>query len=769
MVFSSDYIEFDPNKKDKRWASRLISQFRQGAYHQLYSPKKAKENRDILDSENKMENIKKMFNSPEKLENAGFEFIPISVIEKIKQILIGEKWKEEIKAYVDSQDPSLIRLKNEDKNLLKSKKMIDTAVNDLKFKLGLPPSSINNDDFNGNYDDFASMGFDSMDTMDIENFYSTFYQLDIESDLQKIINHFFEVNGMKDLTYDQCMDLMATKTIAIQQYINKVTGAISIHRLAPESVYRIKGDKNKSNQKSDLAIGYYEIVTVPEFFKRAGNNFDITKDFLYLLQGLQNTPIAYTGVEFSDGTQLGSGQMISYSSLHNYTVQLGYIEHKSIDIKNYKKFENKLGNTKVYEIIDNQQTKEYQKIESACERTYYAWFLVTSNFEQYILDHGLLYHQETEGQEDEYSSFSIKYLQYTGRTLAEIAKPWIVMAQEAFTKFRFLLRDAKKDGRQWNLESLMEVSKKFHGDDGTPTGLLSTIEMFENSANEIYAMPKDKEGRPVPIQGGINFDKPNNFDTKFTSFKSIIEWAIQMIKNEIGINDMREGANPKTNDVYKLEKASLEASSNATMYLDNAFDYIYRNASISILSFTQDIVKFKSSIPYNYLINVIGEEGIKRMESMPKIAIHRQDIYVSSFASYRDRINVLNDTAIAFQKGNIDYATKVLIDQTNDHRKAQKLLVIKEQKALKLKQQEAENAQKNQMELEQFKTQNELLKINTKGQWEVKKAQVQTEGYIRAAQINKEGRENVAGQQKDAKESEQLLDHQLDQQKAFGV
>ena len=69
---------------------------------------------------------------------------------------------------MDSQDPSLIRLKQEDKNLLKSKKLIDATTNDLKFKLGLPPTNIKNEDFNGNYDDFASMGFDEMDTMEIK-------------------------------------------------------------------------------------------------------------------------------------------------------------------------------------------------------------------------------------------------------------------------------------------------------------------------------------------------------------------------------------------------------------------------------------------------------------------------------------------------------------------------------------------------------------------------------------------------------------------------
>lgn len=767
MLFSRDYIEFDPAKKDKKWASRLISEFRAGAYNPLYPKAKAKENRDIIDSEQSMDKIKKMFADPKKMEDAGFEFIPISIIEKIKNILIGEKWKEEIKAYVDSQDPALVKLKKEDKNLLKNKKLIDNTVNRLKAKIGLPPENIGNDDFNGNYTDFEAMGFEQSEQMDIETFFETFYQLDTEIDLQKIINHVFYVNSVEDDTYDFCNDIFSTKSLAIQTFVNKLTGGITVKRLIPENVFRVKGSE-KTNQKTDLAVGFYETVTVPEFLKRAGDDFDFNRDFIHLLQGLNNSPKQYTSITFEDGTKIGEGpNSVTYSTLMTYNVEIGYIEHKSIDCDQYKKFENKLGNTKVYEIDDTIKNKNYQLVSDFRERTYASWFLVVSNIEQYVYNSGLLYHQETEGQEDEIASFSIKYIQFDGKTLAEVAKPWIIIAQEAFTKFRFLLREAKKDGRQWNLESLIEVSKKFFTDDGGPAGLQSTIEMFENSANEIYSMPLDREGQPVPIQGGVNFAKPNELDSKFTSYKSIIEWGLIMIKNDIGINDLREGANPTTNDVYKLEKASLESSSNATMYMNTAFDYIYKNNALSVLSIAMDIIRFKDTLPYKYLLNILGEEGMKRMEALPKISLHRQDIYVSSFASYKDRIKVLQDTEMAFQKGAIDYATKVLIDNTNNHRKAQKLLVIKEQKAIKLKQKEVEQQQKNAMALEKMKTDNQILIINTKGQWEVKKAQVQTEGYVRSAQINAQARSEIQTKKGDDEKAKEIIQHQLEQQDAF--
>jgi len=775
MLLFQDYLQFDPKKKDISWMTRLISQMRLTSYKPLIEIDRARLNRLVVNSEQSMENIYKMFkDSREKLEKEGFAmFGGIAIFEEIKNILTAEKMKAEIKAYVDAKDPALQRLKDEDRNLLKNKKLIDGAVNNIQKSIGLPPKEIGNEQFNGNYADFSAMGFDTSQDMDIETFFETFYQLDTEIDFQKIINHVFASNSVEDYTADFLEDCMAVKCLAIQQYVNKMTGAITFRRLIPENIWRVVGE-TRVNQKSDVAVGYYDYITVSEFLKRAGDNFDFVAQLEWLLYGVNfmNSSLQLTGIIMPDQTILGDRKNVcTYAEVLNYKVSLGYIEFKSFDAVKYKEFQNQLGNTKVYEVNENEaMDKKYLEYADFKERTYSAYFLVTSSFEQYVFTGGLLYHQETEGHEDEYGNFSIKYIKNKGKTIAEVARPWIEVAQEGFAKFRYVLRKSKEDGTDYNLDSLMQVAKAFNNNQGDPATLKATLDMLKESADSIWAYPRDEEGTLIQVNGDLNREKINPFDSKIKSYKEIVDWAVQMIKADLGINALREGATPKTNATAKLEIASEELAQNTTYVdIDNMLDYIYRNSGISTLSFTMDIIRFKDSLPYKYLHEVIGEEGCARLSKLPKISPHRMDIYVTSASNVKERALVYRDTALAFQKGVIDYSTLMLINKVDDPRKAMKLLAIKEQKLLMQKQEEQQQIQQDAIAIQDKKTKDELMIINTRGQWEVKKAQVQTDGYIKAAQINassKMGAKKIEGEQK---MDEQHLEYQQDQRKALGV
>lgn len=770
MLFHQDYLEFNPSKKNRAWMQRVVTNFRNVGYHQIIDPLKAKRGRDILNSQQSLANIEKAFKNPEKMKEAGFEFSRICIMERLKNILISEKMKQEIKAYVDSHDPSLERMKKEDRELLKNKKLIETQVNSLTREIGLPPKKLGNDDFNGNYKDFEHLGLDSNDSSDVDTFMDIFYKLDLEMVYQLVINHCISVNAYQDLVYDFCEDMMAVKMLAWRDYVNKLTGAITHRRIVPETLFRIKGQSSK-NQKGDIAVGYYEAISVGEFLKRSGSSFEFAEHWEYLVNSINSfNSTTYTGIKYAEGVIYGDERgACDYSAIINYQVQVGYMEFKSIDADQYENFVNKWGNEKVSRIKDDEplKKKEYNKLELFRERTYCTDFLTTTGIEQFCFNSGLLYHQGTEGIEDEYSNYSIKYIMYQGKTIAEVAESWVNMANEAFNKFKFILRKTKQDGTKYNLQSLIEVAKGFLGGQGDPASVMQVFEMFEDSVNEIWSFPMVAGQPQVSGMGDMNLPKTDTFDTKFKSFKEIIDWAIESIKSEIGLNDLRSGESPNTNDVYKLEKASMEQSNNATYYMDDMMDYMYRNSGIQILSFVSDILRYKDTLPYNYILNVVGEDSMKILEAAPKIAPHRMDIFVSSFANVQDRIQVLKDTEIAFQKGLIDYSTKILVNNVNDHRKAQKLLMVQEQKAKKEAQKALEAQQQYAMQLEDKKTQNELLIVNTRGQWELKKTQVMAEGYIRAAQEQVEGKLNQIDKSTDAEKQKDILKHQLEQQEKF--
>lgn len=772
-MFSVVYLETDRKKKNTAWLNKVVSEMRLSGYHALVDMKKANSGRKLINGDVDMEGIKKMFKNPDKIENDGFKFISLLVMEKIKNILTAEKQKAEIKAYVDSQDPTLIHHKKKDKNLLKNKNRIEKITNNMKMKLGLPPQFIGNEEFSGNYSDFEAMGFNSDNPMDVDTFFEYFYLLDVESLFQKVINHTFEINSVSELTTQFLEDIKATKTVVYQQFVSKVSGQITFRRIIPEHTFAIRSGKGKTEQH-DVAVGYYERVTVNEFMKRAGNSFSFKEHYELILAGVNMVnSTGFTSIALAEGSYYGTntGNAVTITNLLSYEVEIGYMEFKSLDIDNFREFKNPLGNTKLWPLREkDQETKnEYILKQEVKERTYYAYFLNTSPTSQIVYTGGLLYHQETEGQYDELSSYSLRYMQYPGKTIAEIATPWIEMANEAFTKFRFLLRKAKRDGKSYNLQSLVEVTKAFYNNDASPVSLQNMMNKLEDSADDIWSFPKNEQGIYVPIQGGVNRPNIDNFDSKFKSFKDIIEWCYQMIKQDIGINDLREGATPSTNDVWRLEQKSLEQSSNATYYIDDMMNYIYKTAGTTDLALLMDIVRFKSSVPYRYLVDVFGQDAIRMIEQLPKVSPHRMDIYVSSFANAADRARVYAESQEALRSGKIEYRDYYIINGINDHRKAQKYLVITMERFKKEQQKIAERQHEMAIELDREKTENQLKIQDRITAREVKKAQVMTDGYIKAAEINKRGKtETKEIEGMNDFESENLR-YQQNQRKQMGV
>lgn len=773
MALYGPFLELNPSKKNSDWARQIVSQIRQESYRQLYSEINAIELRKIINSIDELHYVKKMFKNPEKLVEAGFEFIPISIMEKVKNILLGEKLQSELKAYVNAKDPSMDVMRREDKNLLKNKRVIENQVNQLKQQLGLPEEEITNDDFNGNYDQFQQMGMNDEDESEIEHFFETYYLLDDEALLQKFVNHVFSVNALDEYTFDWLVDILSIKTVACQQFVNKLNGCIQIRRLNPWEVFIVKG-QNKINQKGDVAIGYYELVTVSEFLKRVGPSFDVYTQFKILFDavnynnrigGINITgvmdPFGVTGL-FGNTT----GNVVNFNTLLNYQVKLGYMEWKSVDQKTLKEFTNRAGNKKVYEILDNDSSKEYREYKfQPKERTYKCYFLETSTMDQYVFEHGLLHHQEVNGIEDEYSSFSIKYIQLDGKSVAEISKPYIKMCQEAFHKLKFIIRRSKPDGREINAESLRDLSKILTGKEGTPSSIMETFHLIDESINELVVPMKGMDGNPIATSGSINHDIKRPIDSKFKSFAEIIQWAVSAIKADIGITDLRNADEPKTNDVNKLEQTALQKSSNATFYMDYMLDYLYKNQATSTISFLQGIVIFKDPLAYEYAKGVIGEEGCKKLEALPRVALHRLDIFVVSFANFQNRLQVMKDTQIAFEKGLIDYSVKVLIDSIDDFRKAQRILAFKENAKKKELQQQEMQKQKAMSDLEAQKHKNAIEQIDRRGGWELKKANAMAQGYIDASEVNAKVKLGVEDKKGENEKDKKVLEDELAKQK----
>lgn len=766
MQHIPEFLEIDPKKKDIAWATKLVTWFRTYWNH-LVAPADAEKNMRIILSRYDMSNVMKMFKDPKKM---GMEFTPIAIMEKIRNILIGERTKAGISVNLNAIDPTAESERNADKELLENRREIEQMISFMNSQIGLPEYKISNEEkvtgkkiYKGNVQMFDDLGLDETSGYQVSYFFKVWFKLLHEMRAQDVVNYFVEYNEIREHIDAWCNDIMGKKCIAGQCYVNEQSGAIDFKYQAPERVKLIPGKRDDG--KDAVCIGYEDTVTVSDVIKRMGNSFDWDNDMPLLLNAVNYTNRrTFTGV--FDGSNLVWGRKAntmnesdcSFNDFLNFKVELGYIEWKTINADSYKLGVDWHGNLRYIPKpatteTDYGQKSQYSKETWYTEVTYKSFFLSTSSNTQKLFKWGPLYHQNIEGAEDEYSNFSIFFKKEAGPTIAEVAAPWIDLAQEAFTKFRWMVRKAKPKGRAYNYESLIKVGQKMIAEGSNKARIQEVIKMFEEGVNEIFTIP-EIDGQKVG--GGVNpnYELPNGLDPTALSFKQIIDWAVENIKGDLGINDIREAYSPKPNDGFKLQMTTLEQSRNATNYMSEMIDSVLRQFAKYTLNAVQDIVRYKDTIPYNFLKRAIGNTAVEDIKELDGVSLHRYGIFVNSFATYMERQRVLQETNDAWRAGEIPYEIKMLIDSIDDYRKAAFIMAFEKQRAKKEKEKEVQVAQQNAMQLEGYRHQNKMQEINAEGELEIKAQQVRGYYYYQSAIAMAQSRETINNAKIENKPSE---------------
>jgi hypothetical protein len=775
MFYVDELLEVDPAKKTEEWANHLITHFR-SYWGPLVDQKTAERNMKLILSRYDMDNIKKMFKNPDKL---GMEFIPIAVMEKIRNILIGERVKADIKVNLNAVDPTAESDREYDRSLLENQADGESLFSSLQQSIGLPEWRLayekkngKKSPFKGNTDQFSDLGLNPNSDFHVSYFFKVWHRLVAEMRAQDVVNFFFEHNRVKRNVDKWVNDILGKKVIAGQGFVNEMTGAIELKYIAPERVYLIPGKEDDG--KDATCLGYEDTVTVGQVIKRIGNAFDWEKDMQYLLQAANyRNKQEYTGVWDGERLLYGTGEKsywIRFDQFLNFKVDIGYIEWKTWNAETYKMGVDYHGNLRRYKkgvdynITPEEQQQGYAKESWYTEHTYKSFFLSTSSTSQKLFKYGPLYHQVIEGSEDEYSSYSVFFKKETGPTVAEVALPWFEMIQECFTKGRWMVRKAKPKGRAYNYESLVQVANKMMSQGDNRTKIQSVINMFEEGVNEIFTIPKIGD---QPVGGGVNpnYDLPNGVDPSLLTFKEVIEWAVNNIKSDLGINDIREAYSPNPNDGLKLHQMTLEQSRNATDYIERMIDDVLRNMAIHTLTLTQDIIRYKSSLPYKFLERAVGSLAIRDLQDLEGVALHRYGIFVNSFATYMDRQKVMQETEIAWQKGEITYEVKMLVNAVDDYRKAAYILAFEKQRAKKEEQEAAERLHKQAMELEALKQSNVMAKVKLEGELEVQKEDRRGYWYYMAAMAQANSRMGIKQMQIDNEGQNQAIRTSNDIQK----
>lgn len=746
-----EYIETDPRKKDETWANKIVTQIRFN-WRPIIDPRISLRNKQYLFGRQDTASVEAMFADP-KLAN--IDFTPQKPMEKIRNILVADMESEDIQVEVNAIDPSSMDERESDKEMLANRSDTEEFLSHLGATINLPAYNLadekklnGKDKFNGDISKFDSMGLNEGSTEDRNYFFEGFYKLRHEASLDTTIRAIHHYNEARKFLPQMCNDIISDKCCAVNAYVDEVSGAPTIAYLAPSSVFAIPG--SRYDFKDSAALGWEIDVTISQFMRRMGNSFNMDTDWPWLLRAINakyNTN--YTAIGGIDGTvvygQCGVNkleQLVSMQQLYNYKVGLGYVEFKSIDRKSYKfTKKNNFGNPKIFRIPPTsklQENSKFSRKDIEDETTYKSYYLAIGATDQQLFKYGKLPYAYLEGSEDQISSFTTCVYKEQGPSIAEIAIPHLIIFEKAAKKYEYLINKAKESGYAINMASIIALSQELSSET-TKVDPMALLKTMNDSPNVLYTTDDKLGGNGIPF-----VELKNGLTQAVLEFRQITVNCLMDIQDQLGTAPRMANA-PQPREVGSIAQEALNQSKGATGYINRMLMYVFADVSVRLVSYTQDIIKFRkiNSIPYNFLRKLLGIEVVADISTMDDIAMHRYGIFVEPFNRKFDREELKQMTIQAYGLGQITIDQMFLINSIDSPKRAAMVLAYQKRRQeaqakemakynSDLANQTAQMKHQQDMELEQLKGQNVVAAKNAEGEWYYK-------AMVGAAEMRKEG------------------------------
>lgn len=730
MSFDTQYInEFNPAKKNADWADKTITELRV-LWKDILNPEHVEKQRKLLAGKFVDPSVKEAFSQDNQNKVI---FSPQKHLEKIRNILIGEIVNAGIDITVNAIDPLAAEQKHNDKELLQNRSTVEETLTYLGSTINLPGYKMG-DEFDGNIEQFDTLGLDEQDANDINYFFQTHYKLKHEATLDSMLIAIIKFNRCIRDVPDLCNDMITCKTMAVRSYVDEINGTINTPYLDPVLIKAISG--KKKDYSDAVCVGLEEKMTVRSFLSMVGSEFNHETDWQYILQAVNSANnFNYTQiVDNSNNILYGQGdKKVTTAELFSLYVDVGYIEWKSLNAKQYK-FTDKSyrGNPRLYKLpyeSKGKSTSAYTRKFVYDECTYKAYYLSMGANQQKVFKFGKLPYQYLEGAEDGRSSFSICIYKEAGPSITEIAEPHIRNMEHMLKKREYLIKKAKEDGIVVDIDSIYEIAMRL-SDENKKVEPMDVVEMMSDSPNKLFARSENNiGGSGVPLQRFVNglSQAVSEFTLLYREFKD-------ELKEELGFSPLRDAYAPQPREAVSLQMNSLNSSKVATQYLSNSLHYVYSDALLRVISYIQAIVKFKevNKMTYNYLVKLVGHEALIDIEKLGDCSLHRYGFSLEPFNRMYDRQELKMFAVQAFNSGQIDFAQLTIINAIDSPKKASLALEFFKRKSLKEQMQQEQQKAQIQQQSDQAKHQMKLEEIQTKGKMDIESAEVEGEHYHRA-------------------------------------
>lgn len=741
---AKELFSFSPTK-DIDWYKKMVYLFDASA-NKVVSSTTYKENRDVIFGNFDISMLKNFFSGDEmerikkKLSNSRSH-----IFERIRNTIIDQRSDAQLSIALNSLDPSIERVKDKDKELLRNRAGIEAILKNITANSGLPAINVDKDNYEGNVEDFDRMGLNEYDPDDLDMFFEIYYQLLYIIDCQNGVNSVFSENQISRIFDMYINDILICLQNWSRVYVDELDGGIKTERIPAYNV-SVVGSSEKNDFSDVDGIKIERTTTIRNFMSSFGASFDFEENWTQLLfaMGIRDMDgIIVNGTTYAK-ENFSPEKCIDLAGRSETSINYCYMEFLQYGVTN-----------------DGAETGETpltaDKVKYGQTLHYAYYFNNYAGMFPGLIKYGKVYMQSFAGQNDQYSGFTIKGNKRSGIPVAEIIKIYKEIWHRAFVGFEMLVNEVKPDGYKFLYETLVKTAEYLNKAKNVPTDLKQSlnevIEMNTRSPNVFTAIPRTPEG---DILGGgpMGMEKNENGLNKTAGdLLKIMQWAENSMIEQIGALGI-EIAEPKQG--WRLSIENKKRTRAATSFIDFILLSHLEDIAKQVTNYLIDITKFKNIPAYKYYEHILGTEAMERIRKYDK-ALHRTGIYIQSFNLDIEREEVKQLAFADLANRVIDLKVYQLVKNIDNPQSAIKILAREEQKAKKLEEQKAQTQHDRALELEAAKRQTELERQNTIGMWNYRVKQAEVEGFMGSSRTNADAgirKEEIKQQGQDGREQE---------------
>ena len=574
-----------------------ISKFLQKAYNSGYFSrrnKKFEKNRKFSRGKQPMQEFLDLLNVDGKEAFVNLDMKAPAIAPKFMQIIIGGFMKRDEKVRASAVDPISVERKKYDRDEAEFRMNFGDEVRGIEEQAGVKLMSEG---------DFTPADYD-----ELELYFGLEHQLPEEILFEKGCDYVFHENGWPVIKRKILEDVSETG-LGATKVGTGVDGKINVRRVVPENSFY--GFSNYDDFRDVSFIG--EVLSMKLIdIRNQYPNMPEEKIWQLAKQAKQYTQT----VKWDDRFRYSIDRPYD-----DWTVDVLDYEIKTIDTMMYQAKTNKFGN-----LIVEKKDKAPQRLGDNKElitKDMYViyrgvYVLNTDTMLEWGVAKNMIKPSTTKGMADAFFSYSVymhENLDLENMAIPERMETSIRQMTLAHLKIQQLIAKLRPSGLIIDIDSLSDINIG-------QAKALSPLELqavYDQTGN-IYYKRRTEDGdnvNSVPIQEAPNSGSVSQIQQLIMVYNHYLD----RLRDEIGVNEYREGAtiNPKTG--LGVQQAQIQASNNATDFIYDAYLSLYQQTAFKISLLLYDSVQYGGKQYSEYL----NPEKIKGRQFDVKIEVLPDD------------------------------------------------------------------------------------------------------------------------------------------------